>query len=235
METAKIKGRYDRNFNTLSQMEQKKLADSKVAVLGLGGLGGSVTEMLARVGVGHLTLIDGDFFEASNLNRQILSRENLIGVSKAQAAKDRVNSINSEVSVKHLNKYLDESNLYEQIRDADLAVDCLDSIDSRFNLQKAGRKAEIPIVSGAIAGVTGQVTTIFPQDRGYELIYGKKAESQSKGVETKTGNISYCALFVASVQSSECLKILLNRGNVLKNKLLIAELWSNTFDIVDLV
>ncbi|WP_300463871.1 HesA/MoeB/ThiF family protein [Desulfobacula sp.] len=234
MGTSPLDGRYARNFNTLTPEEQKKLGASKVVVIGLGGLGGGVCEMLARVGVGHLSLIDGDSFEVSNLNRQLLSQEHLIGVPKAEAAKNRVAAINSEVNVTHQVAYLDESNLYEQIKDADVVMDCLDSIDTRFKLQDAAKKAVIPIVSGAIAGVTGQVTSIFPEDLGYELIYGKKSREQSKGVETRTGNIAYCAMFVAAIQSSECVKILLNRGDILHNKLLIAELWTNTFEVVAL-
>ncbi len=230
-----MKGRYDRNFDTLSLKEQSTLKSSKVVIIGLGGLGGGVVEMLSRVGVGHLTLIDGDVFEASNLNRQLLSEEALSDFSKAKAAKNRVAAINSEVNVTHRQLYVDASNLYDQIKDADVVMDCLDSIDTRFLLQEAASKANIPIVSGAIAGVTGQVTTIFPGDKGYALIYGEKSRSQSKGVEIKTGNISYCALFISALQSSECLKVLLNRGRVLQNKLIIAQLWNNSFDIVDLV
>jgi len=227
--------RYDRNFNTLSPEEQEKLGASRVVIIGLGGLGGGVCEMLARVGVGHLSLIDGDFFEPSNLNRQLLSQEHLMGVPKAVAAKKRVNAINSRVMVTHRVEFVDEENLYERIKDADVVMDCLDSIDTRFKLQAAAQKASVPIVSGAIAGVTGQVTVIFPGDKGYFLIYGEKSRAQSKGVETKTGNIAHCALLVAALQSSECLKILLDRGQVLRNKLLIAELWTNIFDVVDLV
>jgi molybdopterin/thiamine biosynthesis adenylyltransferase len=229
------KDRYSRNFNTISNDEQLVLRRSKVAIIGLGGLGGGVCEMLARTGVGHLTLIDGDNFEVSNLNRQLLSQEKLIGVSKAKVAYDRVKAINSEVKAKSVIEFMDETNLYDHIKDADVIMDCLDSISTRFKLQDAANRALIPIVSGAIAGVTGQVTTIFPGDMGYNLIYGKKGFEQSKGVETKTGNISYCALFVAALQSSECTKVLLKRGEPLQNKLLIAELWSNIFDIVELI
>ncbi|MFH2091170.1 MAG: HesA/MoeB/ThiF family protein [Pseudomonadota bacterium] len=226
--------RYDKNFDTLSRDDQKKLMASKVVVIGLGGLGGGVCEMLARTGVGHLTLIDGDCFEASNLNRQVLSQEHLVGKPKALAAEQRIHAINSEVMAIARVEYLDESSLYERIRGAHVVMDCLDSIDMRFKLQAAAFKASVPIVSGAIAGVTGQVTTIFPGDKGYDLIYGQNTKSRSKGVETKTGNLSYCALFVSSVQSSECIKILLGRGDMLRNKLLIADLWSNTFDVLDL-
>ncbi len=236
MEPAKLKERYAKNFNTLSYKEQQILSASKVVIIGLGGLGGGVTEMLARIGIGNLTLIDSDSFEISNLNRQLLCEEHLIGSFKAKAAKNRVHAINSEIIVNHLVEHMDESNLYEQIKDADIVIDCLDSIDTRFILQNAAKKASIPIVSGAIAGVTAQITTIFPEDKGYELIYGKKKkQKQSKGIETKTGNISYCALFSACLQSSECVKVLLNRGDILRNKLLIAELWTNTFEIMDLV
>ena len=72
------------------------------------------------------------------------------------------------------------------------------------------------------------MTVIFPEDSGYELIYGEKKEAQSPGVEALTGNISYCALFVASLQASECIKVLLRRGDSLRNKLLIVDLWSNS-------
>jgi molybdopterin/thiamine biosynthesis adenylyltransferase len=227
--------RYDRNYNTLSDTEQKRLGQARVTIIGLGGLGGGVCEMLARVGVGYLHLVDGDHFDASNLNRQLLSREDLIGVPKARAAEQRVRSINSDIKVSHAVQFLDEDNLYDTITGSEVVMDCLDSIDTRFKLQDAAQKAGIPIVSGAIAGVTGQVTVIFPGDEGYGLIYGEKSRKQSRGIETKTGNISYCALFVAALQSSECVKVLLNRGDILRNKLLIAELWSNLFDIVDLV
>jgi len=234
MEKLKFKGRYDRNFNTLSIKEQKKLASSRVVVIGLGGLGGGVSEVLARVGVGHLTLIDGDSFEPSNLNRQLLSQENLMGVPKARVAEKRVNAINCEVNVDCFIEYLDATNMYDRIKHGDLVVDCLDTIDARFILQNAADKASIPVVSGAIAGMTGQVTSIFPGDMGYKLIYGEEVEKQSKGVETVTGNLGCCALFVAALQSAEVLKILLDRKDILRNKLLISELWTNTFEIVNL-
>ena len=226
--------RYDRNFNTISLREQKILARSHVVVIGLGGLGGSVCEMLARIGVGTLTLVDGDRFDITNLNRQVLSREDNIGVFKAEAAKERVHAVNSSTQVNACTVFADEANLDGMIQGADLVVDCLDTIDTRFIVQKIVQKASIPLVSGAIAGVSGQITVIFPTDIGYELIYGKKT-GICRGIETETGNISYCALFVASLQASECIKVLLKRGALLRNKLLIADLWQNSFEIMELV
>jgi molybdopterin/thiamine biosynthesis adenylyltransferase len=227
--------RYDRNFDTLTRPQQAQLASSRVAVLGLGGLGGGVSEMLARTGVGHLTLIDGDVFEPSNLNRQLFCTEEVLGISKALAAEKRIRAVNSQVQVTSIDQYADGDNLYGMIKHADLVVDCLDSIPARFMLEHAAKKAQIPLVAGAIAGVTGQVTVIFPQDKGYELIYGKKEHLPAKGIESRTGNISYCALMVAALQASECIKVLLDRGDILRNKLLIMELWSNSFEVMDLV
>ena len=227
--------RYDRNFDTLTRPQQAKLASSRVAVLGLGGLGGGVSEMLARTGVGHLTLIDGDVFEPSNLNRQLFCTEDVLGVSKAKSAEKRIQAVNSQVKITAVHQHADDDTLYDLIKDCDLVVDCLDSIPARFMLEQAAKKARIPLVAGAIAGVSGQVTVIFPQDKGYELIYGKKEHLPAKGIESRTGNISYCALMVAALQASECIKVLLDRGDILRNKLLIMELWSNSFEVMDLI
>ncbi len=231
--------RYSRNFNTLSHADQERLGQSHVAIIGLGGLGGGVCEFLARTGVGTLTLIDGDCFDATNLNRQLLSREDVLENSKADEAGKRVALINSSVTV-HLHKtFAREDNLTTLLQGADLVVDCLDTIHSRFLLQKAAADLNIPLVSGAIAGVTGQVTAIFPGDKGFELIYGSRPENNGddpgRGIETRTGNISYCAGFTAAVQASETVKILLNKGDILRNKLLIADLWTNTMEVMDLI
>ncbi|WDP93406.1 MAG: HesA/MoeB/ThiF family protein [Desulfobacter sp.] len=232
----KFPQRYARNFETLSRGDQEKLGKSRVAVLGLGGLGGGVCELLARTGVGELVLIDGDVFDASNLNRQFLSRENNIGQGKAQEAGKRVQAINSEVDVTICPVFADPANISEMIRGADLAVDCLDTIRARFTLQDAARDLGIPLVSGAIAGVTGQVTVIYPGDPGFELIYGEVPDlRKDRGIETQTGNLSFCAHFIASLQASEAVKVLTGKGEVLRNKLLIAELWTNTMEVMDLI
>jgi molybdopterin/thiamine biosynthesis adenylyltransferase len=227
--------RYSRNFDTLTRPQQAQLASSRVAVLGLGGLGGGVSEMLARTGVGHLTLIDGDVFEPSNLNRQLFCTEEVLGISKALAAEKRIRAVNSQVKITAVHQYADDDTFYDLIKDCDLVVDCLDSIPARFMLEHAAKKAQIPLVAGAIAGVTGQVTVIFPEDKGYELIYGKKEHLPAKGIESRTGNISYCALMISALQASECIKVLLDRGDILRNKLLIMELWSNSFEVMDMI
>lgn len=229
-----FKDRYKRNFNTLSWEDQERLARTRVLVIGLGGLGGGVCEILARTGVGHLTLVDGDRFDPTNLNRQLLSREDLMGEPKAFAARERVQAVNSHTRVDARMEYADQTSLPGLVQGADLAVDCLDTIDARFLVQDAARTAGIPIVSGAIAGMIGQVFVIFPEDRGYELVYGPREEIASTGIETRTGNLAACAMMTAAVQASECIKVLLNRGKILRNRLLIMDLWTNGFEVIQL-
>ncbi len=227
--------RYLRNFSTISFHEQSQLSQATVCVIGLGGLGGAVTEMLARIGVGHLTLVDGDRFDVSNLNRQMLSTEADIGLSKSDVAEKRVKSINSDVEITVHNIFLDSETAEGFLEGSDVVVDCLDSIDDRFVLQDAAQRADIPLVSGAIAGTSGQVTTIFPEDKGFELIYGERGQlPHGKGVENGLGNLSFCAMFIASVQASETVKALLHRGDLLRNRLFIVDLMSNSFDVMQL-
>ena len=230
-----LKQRYLKNHNVLTIEDQKRLSDSRVCVVGLGGLGGGVMEMLARLGTGKLVGVDGDRFEASNLNRQVLCTEELVGTSKAKAAQERIHRVNSQIDVECVNAFLDEKNADELIRNADVVVDCLDTINSRFVLQDAANKESVPVVSGAIAGTVAQVTVIYPGDRGYDLIYGRKGRDGDRGVEQSLGNLSFCAMFAASVQVSQVLKVILERGGILRNKLFVSDLMNNSFDVLDLI
>ena len=232
-----LSSRYARNRETLSLEDQERLGRQRVAVLGLGGLGGGVCEMLARVGVGYLTLVDGDRFEASNLNRQLLSREDILGQSKAEAAAQRVAAVNSQVRVQTFDTFAGADTIGTMIEGADLLIDCLDAIDDRFMAQDAAQAAGIPLVSGAIAGSSGQVTVILPGDRGFELIYGPRSREgrPEKGVEQITGNLAPTAMFVAALQVSECIKVLLGRENILVNRLLVADLFQNSYEMIELV
>ena len=227
--------RYARNFQSISLEEQERLANARVCVVGLGGLGGGVVEMLARMGVGTLDLVDGDCFDETNLNRQLLSSEKDLGVPKAQVARERVAAINSTVNVNAFDAFLDRENAQEIMGHAQVVVDCLDSISHRFLLQELAKARNIPLVSGAIAGTAGQVTVIYPGDLGFKLIYGDPDDNKVSGIEQRLGNLAHCALLVASLQSSEVLKVLLGRGEILRNRLLICDLMNNSFEVMQLV
>jgi molybdopterin/thiamine biosynthesis adenylyltransferase len=235
LENGIVPQRYARNFKAFSLKDQATLLRSRVAVVGLGGLGGGVVEILARTGVGSLILIDGDVFDDTNLNRQLLSSKNLLGVSKADAGARRVAEINGSVEVVVHRKFLDRLSAEQMLSGADAVVDCLDSVSARFTVEKAARRLKIPMISAAVAGATGQLTAIFPEDDGLSLIYGSPETASPKGAEQSLGCLSPGVTLLSSLESSEVVKVLLNRGEVLRNRLLLIDLDTNTFETMRLV
>ncbi len=227
--------KYSRNQKSLTNTDQLKLLQSHVAIIGLGGLGGTVTEILARIGIGSLTLVDGDCFDESNLNRQILSTPALLGSSKAKTARNRVNEINPAIKVTSVQDFLTDSNGETLLTDTQLAVDCLDTISARFILEKACKSTGIPLVSAAIGGSNGQATVIFPEDPGLRLIYGPVDKTAQSGIEATLGTLPYAAMYMAAVQCAEITNILLGAPSELKNKLFIADVQEHSTDLITLL
>lgn len=229
--------RYLRNFKTLSPLDQIRLLQSKVTLVGAGGLGGTVLEWLARAGVGHLKIIDGDRFEGHNLNRQLLCTQERLGTAKARAAAERTCRVNSSLAVEAHTEFLTPKNARRLVSDCHAVVDCLDDIQTRFVVEKAARNAGVPMISAAVAGLTGHVTTVFPQDKGLELIYGPATDLKiSKGAETTLGNLPQTVGLIASMESAEVIKVLLGRTReLLRDKMLMMDLESHTYEVLRLV
>jgi molybdopterin/thiamine biosynthesis adenylyltransferase len=227
--------RYARNMKSFSLEDQQTLLESRVTVVGCGGLGGTVAETLARIGVGRLTLIDGDRFEESNLNRQLFSTEPLMNHSKADAAAGRIRSVNATVDVSQHVCNLDAGNARDLIAGSDVCADCLDNLPTRFALQAASRAAGIPMVSAAVGGHSGHLTAIFPDDQGLELIFGDPQEAAAlKGAEQSLGNLPYTVTTVAALECAEIVKILLHKDSALRNRLLIIDLTDYTVETLRL-
>jgi molybdopterin-synthase adenylyltransferase len=234
LENGVVPERYTRNFNTLTLDEQATLLKAAVAVVGLGGLGGVVVEILARLGIGALTLIDGDCFEESNLNRQVLSSIDRLGIAKAQAAAERVQQINPSVSTRAHGLFLTADNAPELLGGSAVVVDCLDNLPTRFDVETACRRLNLPLISAAVAGATGQLTVIFPEDQGLAAIYGDPKGLSARGVEAVLGNLPHTVTLLASLQCAEVVKILLGKDHVLRNRLLLIDLTDPTFAIMRL-
>ncbi|MGL6105654.1 HesA/MoeB/ThiF family protein [Romboutsia sp.] len=224
-----MKNRYIRNMNMLNEEESQKLKTYKVCVVGCGGLGGYIIEMLGRIGITYITAIDGDIFEESNLNRQLLSDELSIGKNKAEVAKERMTKVNSEVYINVINQPLEDMNGTEILKNHNVVIDALDNVETRLIIQKICKKLNIPLVHGAISGWYGQVCTIFPGDDTLNLIY-----KHNKRPNNKLGNPSFTPATVASIQVSEAIKLLLNKGENLRNKLLLIDLLNNDYSILEL-
>jgi molybdopterin/thiamine biosynthesis adenylyltransferase len=227
--------RYLRNRKLLSESDQIRLLEAAVCIVGLGGLGGLVTETLARMGVGRFFLIDGDRFESHNLNRQLFSGIDTIGLPKAEAAAARVKMINPGLDVVASATYLTPENGHTLVEDSSIVVDCLDNIPSRFALEAAARRAGIPMVSAAVAGISGHVTTVLPGGVGLEAIYGPVDKLERvTGAENRLGCLAPGVNLMASLECTEVLKILLGRDNALTNRLLVVDLADYTFETLQL-
>ncbi len=235
LQHAIIPERYQRSLGTTGGADgQVRLLQSRAAVIGLGGLGGLVAELLARMGVGTLVLADSDNFNVSNLNRQVLATEENLGESKAGVAAKRLQQVNAAVTVEPFQGYVDADNAVELLRGCQVVVDCLDNLKSRYLLQSTCRELDIPLVHGAIAQFVGQVSTIFPGDPGLEAIYGPLEEGKDKGIEVELGNPAATPALVAAWQVQEAIKILLDTGTPLRNRLLFLDTEAGTCDIFQL-
>lgn len=229
-----IPERYQRNLGVISPSEQAKLLQSKVVIIGAGGLGGTVLELLTRMGIGKLIIADKDIIVDSNLNRQILSTETNLGHSKTEVAVKRVKEINSSIEIVGHSVFINSDNVGKIIEGAEVVVDALDNLPSRFVLQKACQDLKIPLVHGAIAGFNGQLTTIFPEDKGLKLIYGSDKDLPEHGSEVELGAPTVTPALIASLEAQEVVKILLKRGKLFRNRLLYLDIEEGTIEILNL-
>jgi len=229
-----VPARYARNVGTIGLDGQRQLLQATVAIVGLGGLGGYVAEALARMGVGRLILIDGDYFEAHNLNRQLFSGEGHLGASKAEAACQRVNEVNAAVETVCHTEVLTSENLARLLEGADVVVDALDRLPTRLILQDGARDLDIPMVHGSIGGFLGQVMTIFPEDAGLHALYGDGEDLPEQGLESELGTPAPTPMVVAAWEAQEVVKLLTGRGQLLRGRLLVIDMESGTSQILKL-
>ena len=217
--------RYIRNIPALSEHECAQLLQKTVAIVGCGGLGGHLVELMARIGVGELVVIDGDCFELSNLNRQLLSETDCIGISKAQTAAERIHRINPDVKVRVHQAMLDAENADTLIAGCDAVLDGLDNISSRKLLKQACSKAGIPYIFGAISGWVAQAAVSMPGDRLMEKLFPEDTVLGDRSV------LSFTPALCAALQASLCLKLLLGRPTE-HGKILYADLLDLEFEYI---
>ena len=209
--------RYIRNLGALTEAECALLREKTVLVAGCGGLGGYLIEMLLRLGVGEIRAADGDCFEASNMNRQLLSAPSLLGRSKAETAAERAASVNPDVRFVAVPEFVTETNVDRLIHGCDAVLDALDNIASRLLLAKACAEAQIPMIHGAICGWSAQAAIVLPGDGMMDWIYPEGAALKSKA------SLSFTPPFCAALQTALCVRLLTGR-EVEAGKLYVADL-----------
>ncbi|MBQ8830069.1 MAG: HesA/MoeB/ThiF family protein [Oscillospiraceae bacterium] len=220
--------RYLRNLPALSEKECAILREKHVAVIGCGGLGGFIIELLARVGVGHIKCVDGDVFEKSNLNRQLLSNMSVLGSIKAQAAVERVAVVNPDVKAAAVCEFLTEKNAAAIIEGYDAVFDALDNIDARRTLAKACAEVEVPYIYGAVGGWVAQAAVSMPGDGLVEMLYPEGTEVKNKSV------LSFTPAFCAAMQASLGVKLLAGR-KVETGKIYYFDLLNQEFETIAMI
>lgn len=226
-----LPARYERNRQTITTAHQLKLFQSKVAVIGCGGLGGYVIEELARLGVGTIKAIDPDVFEEHNLNRQILCTLSDLGKSKAKVAKTRVGKVNPAIRIIPVVKPFSRKNGMSLLAGMDAVVDALDSVPTRIELAECCETLKIPLIHGTIGGWYGQITTQLPGDGTVQMIYRNCREA--KGVERTLGNPAFTPAVIASLQAAEVCKLILGAGTLLRRRMLFINMFDMEIDQIE--
>jgi len=220
--------RYERNLPALTEAECALLRRKRVLVVGCGGLGGHIIDQLSRIGIGTIRAVDGDVLEASNLNRQLLSKVDLLGVSKAKAAADHIARVNPDVDVEAVPAFLTEGNAAEILAGCDIVMDALDNIPSRRILAAACEKANVPYVYGAIQGWVAQAAVSMPGDRLIDRLYPEEIEIWDKSV------LSFTPALCASMQTALCVKLLTGRA-VETGKIYYFDILNQEFETIPMV
>lgn len=223
-----MEARYSRNVPAISEAECALLRTKRICVVGCGGLGGNLIELMTRVGVGAIRAVDGDVFEPSNLNRQLLSEMDRLGTGKAEAAADRIRRINPDIEAEAVHAFLTEENARELIRDCDAVLDALDNIDARRILAKACSECGIPLVYGAIRGWVAQAAISMPSDGLMDILYPDSTRLTDKSV------LAFTPALCAAMQTSLCVRLLLGRP-VDTGTVYYADLLNTEFEILPMV
>jgi len=208
-----VPSRYISNVRFIGVNGQLKLLGSTATIVGCGALGGMLCELLARLGVGHLKLIDFDKFDETNLNRQIMCTEEDLGKSKVSCAKERISKINSAITATAYEVRLDEANAVQLISNSDVVLDGLDNAKDKITLEAACLNEKIPLVHGAIGDSRFQIASI--RNRGLlENLYASGTENPVAGTPPCT------AAACAAMQAGEMLKLLLGIGDIATDAIL---------------
>ncbi|HET9783497.1 MAG TPA: ThiF family adenylyltransferase [Terriglobales bacterium] len=231
--------RYSRQvlFAPLGPAGQARLAAARVAIVGCGALGTAQADLLARAGVGRLRLIDRDYVEASNLQRQTLFDEEDArqGLPKAIAAQRRLRAVNSGVEVEAEVADVEPGNIEKLLAASDLLLDGTDNLETRYLLNDFAVSRGLPWIYGAAVGARGMTFTVLPGETAcLECIFpaaGQGAGAPPAAIETcdTAGVLGWAVSWVAALQVAEAVKLLVGDRAALRDSLLSADLWRNEF------
>lgn len=217
----------------LGRKGQKKLAQSKVAVVGLGGLGTVSSLYLALAGVGHLRLIDQDTVELDNLHRQVLYGPDDLRYPKVEVAAKKLEETNPFVKVEAISENLNASNIEKLLSGVDCVVDGLDNMHTRYLVNRACASLGVPYVFGAAIGVEGNLSVFaVPETPCLECVFPNVADSDLMSCDIR-GVLGATPGIIGSMEAMEAIKVLTGIGLPLKGKLLICDFSDMYFTTID--
>jgi len=203
---------------------QQTLSQSHILIIGMGGLGSPVAMYLTSAGIGHLTIVDDDTVDLSNLQRQITHHTDDIGHSKVESAQQKLNALNPETKITCINKRLDKTELVEQAKQANLVVDASDNFATRFLINEVCVVTKTPLVSGAAIKLEGQIA-VFRNDLEnspcYHCLYKDEGELDTSCSEN--GVLAPLVGIIGSIQALEAIKILVGFGEDLDGRLMLLD------------
>ncbi len=230
--TPEQRARYSRHF-LLSEVGiegQQKLLDAKVLLLGAGGLGSPIALYLAAAGVGTLGIVDDDVVDVSNLQRQVIHKNSTVGVSKVESAKQAINDLNPDVDVKTYETRLNAENILDIISGYDIIVDGVDNFPTRYLLNDATVRLQIPVVSASILGFDGQISVFKPYDGPcYRCLYPVPPPAELAPSCGANGVLGVLPGTVGLLQATEVIKLIIGQGEPLVGRLLLYEALSASF------
>src|SRR5271168_226952 len=224
--------RYSRQmrFYGIGVEGQRKLLASHVTLCGCGALGTVLANVLVRSGVGHLRLVDRDFIETHNLQRQVLFDEHDVAenLPKAEAAARKLGAINSTVHVEPVVADIDRTNILELVQDADLILDGTDNFEIRYLINDVAVKLGKPWVYGGCIGSHGQTMTILPGETPcLRCVFEAAPAPGEAGTCETAGVLSPIVNIVASYQAAEAFKILTGQLDKINRELIYVDVWEN--------
>jgi sulfur-carrier protein adenylyltransferase/sulfurtransferase len=230
--TAEQRERYSRHFllPEIGVEGQQKLLDAKVLLLGAGGLGSPAALYLAAAGVGTIGLVDDDTVDLSNLQRQVIHTTDRIGVAKVDSAEESMKAINPDVNVVKHKARLNASNIMEILEGYDLVVDGVDNFPTRYLLNDASVRLQIPVVSASILGFDGQLSVFKPYDGPcYRCLYPVPPPAELAPSCGANGVLGVLPGTMGLLQATEVIKLVVGTGEPLIGRLLLYEALGATF------
>ncbi|WP_420546173.1 ThiF family adenylyltransferase [Nitrosopumilus sp.] len=209
---------------------QLKLKNSKVCVVGTGGLGNPITSRLAAMGIGTLRIVDRDVIELSNLHRQTMFDEDDVGQVKVEVAARKLKKLNPDCKIEALAVSVNDYTALEVVEGCDVVIDALDSVNARYALNKACVKFGIPFVTGAAVGVSGQAFTILPkQSACYFCMFPDLNEDTMPTCSIEGVHPSILSI-VGGIEVAEAVKIILGKKPNLSERILHIDLENLDFN-----